>query len=69
MLEQDALAPAAAPDNDHRFAFLNAKVHVVQDLVLTEALRQSADLDHKVLKICPSASVRKKFEMRMVMDE
>ena len=69
VLEEHALATAAPADNHHRLPFVDAKADTIQHDVRAELLRQIAHLDHKVWKIFPSVSVRKKFVIRMVMEE
>ena len=69
VLEQHAFAAAAAADDDDRLALLNPKAHAVQDGMGAEALLQIADFDHSVSKIWPRISVRKKLEIRMVIEE
>ena len=69
VLEQHAFPAAAAADDDDRLAFLDPEAHAVQDGVGAEALLQFADFDHRVWKIWPSVSVRKKLEIRIVIEE
>ena len=51
MLEQDALAPAAAANDDDRLAFFNAKPDAFQNQIRTKALLQIPHLNHTVWKI------------------
>ena len=69
VLEQHALAAAAAADNDHRLALVDAKTDAIQDGVAAETLPQVADFNHSACKAWPSVRVRKKFVMSMVIDE
>ena len=69
VLEQHALAAAAAANDDDRLALLNPEAHAVQDGMGAEALLQIADFDHSVWKIWPRVSVRKKLEIRIVIEE
>ena len=69
MLEQNAFAAAAAPDDDDRFAVFNPKTHAVQNRVSRRNSFQIADFNHNSPTSLPMTSVRKKFAIRIVMDE
>jgi len=69
MFEQHAFAATAPADDDHRFTFLDAEAHILQDRVRAEVLGQIANLDHNVLSRRPRVRVRKKLEIRMAIEE
>ena len=69
MFEQNALAAAAAADDDHRLAFFNAQVHAVQHAMRSEAFLQLPHLDHHAPSRRVKNSVRKKLLIRIVMEE
>src|SRR5881394_2277230 len=69
MLEQDALAAAAAPDDDDGFALADAEVHTVQHMLRAEALLQVAGFDHVAGRTRFRNRVRKKLLISTVMDE
>ena len=51
MLEQNALAAAAAPDDGDRFAVFNPKGDVLQDFLRAETFLQLADFNHRAQNI------------------
>src|SRR5208283_1959618 len=69
VLEEDAFAAAAGADNDDGLAFLDREGHALENGHRAEALFQIAHLDHNVGSKALSNMVRKKFEMRMAMEE
>ena len=69
MLEQNALAAAAASDDGDRLAVFNLKAEVVEDQLRAETFCQPPDFDHISPSSLPMISVRKKFAIKMVMEE
>src|SRR5665213_236289 len=70
VFEQNTFAAAAAPDDGDGFAAFDAKAHAVENFLRAKTFFQIPHLDHKfkMTAIFSSVSVRKKFEMRTVMD-
>src|ERR1019366_10226207 len=69
VFEQHTFPPAAPANDDDRLAFFNPEAHPIQDGMGAKALLQIADFDHSVWKIGPRVSVRKKLEIRIVIEE
>src|SRR5208282_3320353 len=68
VLEQHALAAAAAPDDNQRFPVADLKIHAAQYFGAVERFPQVLDLDHTGM-ILLKTTVRKKFAMSTVSDD
>ncbi len=68
-LSKTLLPPPLRPMMTTDSPVLNAKVHAIEDDLSAEAFLQVANFDHSRPKSALKSSVRKKFDIRMVMDE